>query len=86
MHSHIKQHNLCQNWISEMFCEQQISILECFLKDLVTLKPGVMVLEIQLALTVINYQFNFKNISQCYCYYWVYFNQINAALVSIRDL
>ncbi len=28
------QHNLCQNWISEMFLKPQISILEFFLMDL----------------------------------------------------
>jgi len=31
-----------------MFLDQQISILESFLKDHVTLKPGVMMLKIQL--------------------------------------
>jgi len=34
-------------WIM-LFLEQQISILECFLKDHVTLKTGVMTLKIQL--------------------------------------
>jgi len=31
-----------------MFLEQQISVLECFLNDHVTLKTGVMILTIQL--------------------------------------
>ncbi len=35
--------------------KQQISILEWFLKDQVTLKTGVMMLKIQLLITGINY-------------------------------
>ncbi len=38
-----------------MFHEQQISILEGFLKDHVTLKTGVMMLKIQNCNTGINY-------------------------------
>jgi len=38
-----------------MFLEHQISILELFLKDHVTLKTGVMILKIQLCITEINY-------------------------------
>ncbi len=38
-----------------MFLEQQISILDWFLKDHVTLKTGVMMLKIQLCSTEINY-------------------------------
>jgi len=38
-----------------MFLEQQISILELFLKDRVSLKTGVMMLKIQLCITIINY-------------------------------
>ncbi len=34
-----------------MFLEQQISILEWFLKDHVTLKTGVMIMKIQLRIT-----------------------------------
>ncbi len=41
--------------IAIMFLEQQISILEWFLKDHVTLKTGVMMLKIQLCVAVINY-------------------------------
>ncbi len=52
--------------ISEMFLEQQISILEGFLKDHVTLKTGVMMLKIQLCSTEINYIL-------IYCIY-IYFN------------
>ncbi len=37
-----------------MFLEQQISILEWFLKDHVTPKAGVMMLKIQLCITEIN--------------------------------
>ncbi len=37
-----------------MFIEQQISILELFLKDHVTLKTGVMMLKIQLRITGMN--------------------------------
>ncbi len=39
----------------EMFLEQQISILEWFLKDHVTLKTEVMMLKIQLCIIGINY-------------------------------
>jgi len=38
-----------------MLLKHQISILEWFLKDCVTLKTGVMMLKIQLCLTGINY-------------------------------
>jgi len=38
-----------------MFIEQQISILEWFLKDRVTQKTGVMMMKIQLAITRKNY-------------------------------
>jgi len=38
-----------------MFLEHQISMLEWFLKDHVTLKTGVMMLKIQLCITGINY-------------------------------
>ncbi len=59
-----------------MFLEQQIGILEWFLKDHVTLKTGVMMLKIQLCITGINYilkyihventSFKLNNISQFY--------------------
>ncbi len=42
-------------WYDMMFLDQQISILEWFLKDHVTLKTGVMMLKIQLRITEINY-------------------------------
>ncbi len=38
-----------------MFLEQQISILELFLKDHVPLMTGVMLLEIQIYIAEINY-------------------------------
>ncbi len=38
-----------------IFIEQQISILDGFLKDHVTLKTSVMMLKIQLCITAINY-------------------------------
>ncbi len=41
-----------------VFLKQQISILEWFLKDHVTLKAGVMILKIQLCITEINYILN----------------------------
>ncbi len=54
-----------------------------------TLKTGVMMLKIQLCIARINYILNvfnfFYNILENYCFYCI-FNQINAALVSIRDL
>ncbi len=42
-----------------MFLEQQISILEWFLKDCVTLKTGVMLLNIQFSIKGINYIWTF---------------------------
>ncbi len=39
----------------KLFLKQQISILEWFLKDHVTLKTGEMMLKIQLCITGINY-------------------------------
>ncbi len=72
-----------------MFLEQQISILELFLKNHVTLKTEVMMLKIQLFITEINdiLQYiqivilNCNNNLQHYCFYCIY-NQINATLVS----
>ncbi len=74
-----------------MFLEQQISILEWFLKDHVTLKTGVMMLKIQFCFTRINYILKyiqtensfqiviiFHNITEL----TVFFDQINAVLVS----
>ncbi len=49
-----------------MFLEQQISILEWFLKDHVTLKPGVMMLKIQRCITGINYILNYIQIENSY--------------------
>ncbi len=40
---------------NNVFLEQQISILERFLKDHMTLKIGVLMLKIQLCITGINY-------------------------------
>ncbi len=69
------------------FVEQQISILDWFLKDHVTLKTGVMILKIQLChyknKNILNQKpviLNYKNISEYYCI----FDQINAAFVIIR--
>ncbi len=49
-----------------MFVEQQISILEWFLKDHVTLKTGVMMLKIQLRITEINYILQYIHIENSY--------------------
>ncbi len=65
-------------------------------EDHVTLKTGVMLLKIQLCITGINYILkyvniiletilNVNNISQYYRFYSI-FDQINAALVSVRLL
>ncbi len=76
----IKQHN-CFKSIRNVF-EHQISILEWFLNDQVTLKTGVMMLKIQLCITEINYVllyiqtenifFFFYNISQYHCFYYMF--------------
>ncbi len=49
-----------------MFIEQQISILEWFLKDHVTLKTGVMTLKIQIYVTGINYILKYSQIENSY--------------------
>ncbi len=49
-----------------MFLDQQISILEWFLKNHVTLKTGVMMLKIQLRITGINYIFTYIQIENRY--------------------
>ncbi len=77
-----------------MFTEQQISILELFLKDHVTPKTGVMMQKNQFCITGINYVLIyiyikklfeivtiFHNITVC----TVFFTQINASLVSISQ-
>jgi len=43
-----------------MFIEQQIFILELFLKDHVTLKTGIMMLKIQFCITGLNNILNIK--------------------------
>ncbi len=49
-----------------MFLEQQISILERFLKNHVTLKTGVMMQKIQLRITGINYILIYIDIENSY--------------------
>ncbi len=71
-----------------MFLKQQISILEWFLKDHVTLKTEVMMLKIQLCITEINYTLQCIQIENSYFklqYFYCIFDQINATMVSIRD-
>ncbi len=63
-----------------MFLEQEIGILETFLKNHETLKTGVMMLKIQLCITVINYILKIFKVKS------VIFDQINAALVRERLL
>ncbi len=80
----IKQHNCFLEYTDNNNNKYFLSgILEWFLKDHVTMKTGVMAAENR-ALPSQEYLFKKKNISQ---YYWFYciFDQINAALVSIRD-
>ncbi len=73
------------NTDKKMFPEQQICILEWFLKDHVTLKTGVMMLKIQLCITGINYIFKYLKMEKLFkilLFYFIY--QINAALVNIK--
>ncbi len=49
-----------------MFLEQQISILEWFLKDPVIMKTGVMMLKIELWITEINYMLKYIQIENSY--------------------
>ncbi len=49
-----------------MFLEQQIGVLEWFLKDHVTLKTGVMMLKIQLCITEINYILKYIHVENTY--------------------
>ncbi len=49
-----------------LFLEQQISTLEWFLKDHVTLKTGVIMLNIQLCITGINYILKYIKIEMSY--------------------
>ncbi len=55
-----------QHWLLEMFNEHQISILEWFLKDHVTLKTAVMMLKIQLYITGINRILKYIQIDNSY--------------------
>ncbi len=69
-----------------MFIEHQISILEWFLKDNLTVKTGELaaqnLFKFENTLQEKTLVLNCNNISQ-YLFYYV-FDQINAALVSIR--
>ncbi len=49
-----------------LFLEQQINILDWFLKDHVTMKTGVMMLKIQLCITGINYILKYIKIENGY--------------------
>ncbi len=49
-----------------MYLEQQISILEWFMKNHVTLKTEVMMLKIQLRITEINYILKYIQIENSY--------------------
>ncbi len=71
-----------------MFVEQQISILEWFLKDHVTLKTEKSALchgnKYKQILKYIKIKkLNSNNVSQ---YFYCIYDQINAALVSIKDI
>ncbi len=84
--------NAMQVALEKMFLEQQISILEWFLKDHVTLKPGV---KIQIWITGINYIWKYIQIEtqlfqiliifQTTTIYCCIIDQINTGLLSIRD-
>ncbi len=83
-HKNIKQHNCFQHWLKITYLEHQISLLERFLKDHVTLKTRVMSARNK----------NVKNKQQKtllyfailqFVFYWIY-NEINADLVSMRHL
>ncbi len=79
----IKQHNCFQ-----IVQQEQISVLEWFLKDHVTLKTGEIMLKIQLCITEINYIFKHIKtktaILQYYCFTLFLIKCI--AVVSIWDL
>ncbi len=72
-----------------MFIEHQIRILECFLKNHVTLKTRVMMPKsFSFAITEINYIFKYiKTENSHFTFYSFYciFDQINVALFTIRD-
>ncbi len=66
-----------------MFLEQQISVLELFLKDHVTLKTGVMMLKMQLCHHINNFNIFkkfFFNILNIYCTY------LHAYLKWVKDI
>ncbi len=76
-----------------MFPEHQISILEWFLKDNMTLKSGLMMLKIQLCVTGINQilkqiQIENRTVIKIVIIYSLYciFDQINAAYHRIAHL
>ncbi len=76
-----------------MYLEQQISILEWFMKNHVTLKTEVMMLKIQLRITEINYILKYIQIENSYFkliiaffnifVFTVFFYQINATLLNM---
>ncbi len=83
--------NIEKNYTFFWASDQHIRMIS---EDHVTLKTGVIMLKIQLCITGINYivkyiqivnSLNYNKISQCYSFYCI-IDQINAALVNIRDL
>ncbi len=77
-----------------MFPEHQISILEWFLKDNMTLNSGIMMLKIQLCVTGTNWILKYIQMENStviliaiifYCFYCI-FDQINAAYHRIAHL
>ncbi len=65
-----------------MFLEHQISILEWFLKDHVTLKTGVMMLKIQLCITGINYILKCIKVEFC----WIVIFQLEFKLFLLYQI
>ncbi len=82
LHKNIKKQKqyLALIIIKEMFLEQQISILEWFLKDPVIMKTGVMMLKIELWITEINYMLKYIQIENSYFKIVILFHNITVLL------
>ncbi len=88
----INKHNVFNIDNNNKYFWAQISILEGFRKDHLTLKTGVIAfLKISIAITGITYVFKYTNIVVLnfnilqHYYFYCIFDQVNAASVNVRD-
>ncbi len=84
LHKYIKKNMFLTLIIKRKFLEQQISILEWFLKDHVTLKTEVMAANFSFAITGINYILKYINIKRLFVIVIIFHNAVFAVLWLVK--